>query len=137
MSRELVIPEAELGWRFSRSSGPGGQHVNTSDSRVELFWNVAASKALTDPQRERLLSRLARDIVSGVLTVTASEQRSQLRNRESALLKLANLVRTALAPDPAPRRPTKPTKGSARRHLATKTQRSQTKRLRQRPHNEG
>lgn len=137
VSRELVIPEAELGWRFSRSSGPGGQHVNTSDSRVELFWNVAASKALTDPQRERLLSRLARDIVSGVLTVTASEQRSQLRNRESALLKLANLVRTALAPDPAPRRPTKPTKGSARRHLATKTQRSQTKRLRQRPHNEG
>ena len=137
VSRELVIPEAELGWRFSRSSRPGGQHVNTSDSRVELFWNVAASKALTDPQRERLLSRLARDIVSGVLTVTASEQRSQLRNRESALLKLANLVRTALAPDPAPRRPTKPTKGSARRHLATKTQRSQTKRLRQRPHNEG
>lgn len=136
VSRELVIPEAELGWRFSRSSGPGGQHVNTSDSRVELFWNVAASKVLTDPQRERLLSRLARDLVSGVLTVTASEQRSQLRNRESALLKLANQVRTALAPDPAPRRPTKPTKGSARRHLATKTQRSQTKRLRQRPSNE-
>lgn len=136
VSRELVIPEAELGWRFSRSSGPGGQHVNTSDSRVELFWSVAESKVLTDSQRARLLSRLDRDLVSGVLTVTVSEQRSQLRNRETALAKLTDQVRTALAPDPAPRRPTRPTKGSKRRHLATKTQRSQTKQLRQRPRGE-
>ena len=133
MSRELIIPAAELGWRFSRSSGPGGQYVNTSDSRVELLWNIAESKTLSEDQRERLLSRLGHHLVAGVLTVTASEQRSQLRNRETAVLKAAELIRTALAPEPAKRRPTKPTRGSARRHLATKTQRSATKRLRQRP----
>lgn len=136
VSNALVIPEAELSWRFSRSSGPGGQHVNTSDSRVELSWNVAGSRVLTDAQRERLLAGLSRELVSGVLTVTASERRSQLRNREIALMKIAQLVRAALAPAPAKRRPTKPTRGSVRRNTAAKTQRSQTKRLRQRPHNE-
>lgn len=129
----LTVPESELGWRFSRSSGPGGQHVNTSDSRVELMWNVERSAALTDAQRERLTGRLGRRLVAGTITVTASEQRSQLRNREIALEKLAELVRAALAPDPARRRPTKPTRGSARRHLAAKTQRSATKQLRKRP----
>ena len=129
----LTIPESELGWRFSRSSGPGGQHVNTSDSRVELIWNVEGSAALTDAQRERLTERLGRRLVAGTITVTASEQRSQLRNREIALEKLAELVRAALAPDPAKRRPTKPTRGSTRRHLAAKTQRSATKQLRKRP----
>lgn len=132
----LTIPAAELGWRFSRSSGPGGQHVNTSDSRVELFWNVDTSRALTDSQRERLKQRLGRRLIAGVLTVTASEQRSQLRNREIALAKLAEIVALALAPETAKRRPTKPTRGSARRHLAAKTQRSATKRLRQRPRDE-
>ena len=133
VSPELVIPAAELGWRFSRSSGPGGQHVNTSESRVELFWDVAESKVLTSAQRERLRTRLAHRLVSGVLTVVVSEQRSQLRNRDAALQKLSQLVSTALAPDPAKRRPTRPTKGSVRRHLEAKTQRSETKRLRQRP----
>lgn len=129
----LTIPESELGWRFSRSSGPGGQHVNTSDSRVELIWNVEGSAALAEAQRERLTERLGRRLVAGTITVTASEQRSQLRNREIALEKLAELVRAALAPDPAKRRPTKPTRGSTRRHLAAKTQRSATKQLRKRP----
>ncbi|TFC36697.1 aminoacyl-tRNA hydrolase [Cryobacterium sinapicolor] len=129
----LTIPERELGWRFSRSSGPGGQHVNTSDSRVELFWNVAESTTLSDDQRMRLLARLAKRLVDGVITVTASERRSQLRNRELALAKLADLVAAGLAPDAAPRRPTKPTRGSGRRHLAAKQQRSATKRQRQRP----
>jgi len=129
----LTIPASELGWRFSRSSGPGGQHVNTSDSRVELFWNVVASSTLSDEQRLRIVARLDRQLVAGVVTVTASEQRSQLRNREIALDKLAGLVASALAPDGPRRRPTKPTKGSGRRHLAAKQQRSATKRQRQRP----
>jgi len=133
VSPTLTIPASELGWRFSRSSGPGGQHVNTSDSRVELFWNVAESAALSDEQRMLLVTRLERRLVAGVITVAASERRSQLRNREIALAKLADLVAAGLAPDAAPRRATKPTRGSGRRHLAAKQQRSATKRQRQRP----
>lgn len=133
VTRTLHIPASELSWRFSRSSGPGGQHVNTSDSRVELSWNIAASRALSDAQRDRLLERLGHRLVSGVLTVAASEQRAQGRNRDRAREKLAQLVAGALAADPPKRRPTKPTKGSARRHLQAKSQRSETKRLRQRP----
>ncbi len=133
VSPSLTIPAAELGWRFSRSSGPGGQHVNTSDSRVELFWNVAESAVLSEGERMLLLGRLARRLVDGVVTVSASEQRSQLRNRETALVKLADLVVAGLAPDASPRRPTKPTRGSNRRRLATKGQRSATKQNRRRP----
>jgi ribosome-associated protein len=129
----LTIPAAELRWRFSRSSGPGGQHVNTSDSRVQLSWNVAESAVLDDEQRALLLSRLARRLSAGVVTVTVSEQRSQLRNRETALENLAALVREALAPPAPVRRPTKPTRGSKRRHLAGKKRRSETKQQRQRP----
>jgi len=126
---QLTIPAAELQWRFSRSSGPGGQHVNTSDSRVQLTWSIADSTALSDEQRAVLVERFP----SGKTTVTVSQQRSQLRNREAALDTLAARVRTALAPPAAARRPTRPTKGSARRHLAAKQQRSQTKQQRQRP----
>ena len=133
VSPSLTIPASELGWRFSRSSGPGGQHVNTSDSRVELFWNVAESAVLSEDERMLLLERLARRLVDGVVTVSASEQRSQLRNRETALVKLADLVAAGLAPDAAPRRPTKPTRGSNRRRLAAKGQRSATKQSRRRP----
>jgi len=133
VSPALTIPASELGWRFSRSSGPGGQHVNTSDSRVELFWSVADSAVLNDDQRMLLLARLERRLVSGVVTVAASEHRSQLRNREIALRKLAELVAAGLAPDAPRRRATKPTKGSGRRHLAAKQQRSATKRNRRRP----
>ena len=84
VSRSLTIPAAELGWRFSRSSGPGGQHVNTTDSRVELSWNIGESQVLTDDRRRVLLERLEKRLVGGVLTVTSSERRSQLRNREAA-----------------------------------------------------
>jgi len=133
VSPALTIPAAELGWRFSRSSGPGGQHVNTSDSRVELSWSVAESALLTESQRLRLSERLDHRLVGGVITVAASEQRSQLRNREIALTKLANLVAEALAPDGPHRRATKPTRGSQRRRIAAKVQRSATKRQRQRP----
>ena len=133
VSPALTIPASELRWRFSRSSGPGGQHVNTSDSRAELYWDVTASRALTHAQRALLLARLHRRLVGGVITVAASEQRSQLRNRETALAKLAEIVAAGLAPEATARRATKPTRGSGRRHLAAKQQRSATKRQRQRP----
>ncbi|MCU1553320.1 MAG: peptide chain release factor 1 [Arthrobacter sp.] len=84
MSPALTIPASELRRRFSRSSGPGGQHVNTTDSRVELSWNLADSAALSEDQRQMLIKRLGRRLIAGVITVTASEQRSQLRNREIA-----------------------------------------------------
>ncbi|HJV98308.1 MAG TPA: alternative ribosome rescue aminoacyl-tRNA hydrolase ArfB [Arthrobacter sp.] len=133
VSPALTIPASELGWRFSRSSGPGGQHVNTSDSRVELSWNIGCSAVLSDVQRQRLLTRLERRLTAGVITVTASVQRSQLRNREIALAKLSEIVLEGIAPEGAPRRPTKPTRGSNRRRLAAKEQRSATKQQRRRP----
>ncbi|MDR6987426.1 ribosome-associated protein [Paenarthrobacter nitroguajacolicus] len=132
ISPSLTVPASELSWRFSRSSGPGGQHVNTTDSRAELMWNVATSAALTDEQRYLLLRRLGRKLVGGVMTVTASEERSQLRNREIAMAKLAELVRTGLTPETV-RRASKPTRGSARRHRAAKELRSATKQQRRRP----
>lgn len=130
---ELTIPAAELRWRFSRSSGPGGQHVNTSDSRVQLSWNITASAALTDDQRALLRSRLGHRVIAGSVTVTSSEQRSQLRNRETARDRLADLVAEGLAQEPAPRRPTRPTRGSTRRRLDAKAARSATKQQRRRP----
>lgn len=133
ISQALTIPASELGWRFSRSSGPGGQHGDTSDSRVELTWNIAESATLSDEQRSQLSTRLRSRLVGGAITVTASEQRSQLRNREIAVVKLTALVAAGLAPAAAQRRPTKPTRGSKRRRLAAKSQRAETKRQRRRP----
>lgn len=129
----LSIPASELRWRFSRSSGAGGQHVNTSDSRVQLSWSVADSAALSDAQRSTLEARLSARLVDGVVTVTASEQRSQLRNRELAAGRLAQVVATALAPEGPRRRATKATRGAHRRRLAAKQQRSATKQQRRRP----
>ncbi|MDN5894205.1 MAG: aminoacyl-tRNA hydrolase [Nocardioides sp.] len=126
----LVVPAGELVERFSRSPGPGGQSVNTADSRVELEYDVATSPTLTDSQRSRALRNLGRRLVDGVLVVTASEHRSQFRNRAAARDRMAELLREALAPPPPPRRATKPTKGSQRRRLEAKRQRSITKNLR-------
>ena len=133
VSPALTIPASELSWRFSRSSGPGGQHVNTSDSRASVSWNITDSAVLSETQRVLLLSRLQRRLIDGVVTVTASEQRSQLRNREIALAKLANLVAEALAPEAALRRKTKPTRGSNYRRLDAKKQRAETEQQRRRP----
>jgi ribosome-associated protein len=126
----VVIPEAELRWRFSRSSGPGGQSVNTTDSRVELSYDVAASTALDPAMKDRVLQRLAGRLTGGVITVTASEHRSQLRNREAAEARLVQLLEKALAPGPRVRRPTKPSRGSVERRLAGKRRRGETKRMR-------
>jgi ribosome-associated protein len=130
--RGVVVPDDELRWRFSRSSGPGGQSVNTSDSRVELSYDVAGG-SLPRHLRERALDRLAGRLVDGVLTVAASEYRSQHRNREAARARLAEVLTDATAPPPAKRRPTRPTRGSRERRLAGKKRRGETKALRRRP----
>jgi len=129
----VTIPESELSWRFSRSSGPGGQGVNTADSRVELVWDAAGSAALSPVQRERLLDRLGGRLVDGVLTIVASEHRAQLRNRDAARERLAVLVAEALRSPAPPRRPTKPSRGAKERRLRAKQRRTDVKQMRRRP----
>ncbi|RKT51559.1 alternative ribosome rescue aminoacyl-tRNA hydrolase ArfB [Saccharothrix australiensis] len=127
VTRTLVVPAAELGERFSRSSGPGGQGVNTADSRVELSFDLAASPSVPAWLRSRMLARLEKRLVDGVLTVAASEHRAQLQNRAAARERMARLLRDAAAAPPPVRRPTKPTKGSKERRIAEKKRRAQTK----------
>lgn len=130
VSRSVVVPGSELRWRFSRSSGPGGQSVNTADSRVQLSFDVASSTALGRVHRARALERLAGRLVDGVLTITVSDERSQLRNREAALERLAATIAEAIAPPPRVRRPTRPSKAAIERRLRAKQRRSRVKRLR-------
>jgi ribosome-associated protein len=127
LRRGLVIPASELVERFSRASGPGGQGVNTTDSRVELVFEPGTSTALTDTQRERAVRGLGSRLVGGRLTVVASEHRSQLRNRAAARERLGDLLREALAPPAPVRRATKPTSGSQQRRLDGKKRRSDVK----------
>jgi ribosome-associated protein len=124
----LVIPAGELRMRFSRSSGPGGQSVNTADSRVELSFDVARSQALPDWARRRALDRLAGRLANGVLTIASSGERSQLMNRQEARARLAALLREAVAPPPRARVATKPSRGARERRLEDKRRRSQVKR---------
>ena len=124
----LTIPGSELRERFSRSSGPGGQSVNTADSRVELSFDVGRSVALPEWARDRITERLAGRLAGGVLTVAASEQRSQLANRQGARARLASLLRDAVAPPQRPRVPTRPGRGANERRLEGKRQRSAVKR---------
>ncbi|NHC24487.1 aminoacyl-tRNA hydrolase [Nocardioides sp. IC4_145] len=126
-----TVPDAELAERFSRSSGPGGQGVNTADSRVELSYDVAGSPSLPDHLRDRVLGRLAGRLVDGVLTIAASEHRTQLANRRAARERMASVLRDACAPPLPTRRPTRPTRGSKERRLAAKKRRGETKRGRQ------
>ncbi|MGH3187696.1 MAG: alternative ribosome rescue aminoacyl-tRNA hydrolase ArfB [Streptosporangiaceae bacterium] len=128
----LVIPGGELHERFSRSSGPGGQGVNTTDSRVELSFDVERSPALPGWVRDRALERLAGRLAGGVLTIAASEQRSQLANRQAARARLVALLRDAVAPPRRPRIPTRPTRGSVERRLEAKRRQSALKRSRRR-----
>lgn len=130
VTASIVIPESELGWRFSRASGPGGQGVNTTDSRVELSFDLAATTTLSPALKARALRRLAPRLTGGVLTVAAAEHRSQLRNREAAGDRLARLLREAIAAPPKRRRPTRPSRRAVERRLAAKRHRSAIKRLR-------
>ena len=126
----LLIPGRELHERFSRSSGPGGQSVNTADSRVELSFDVARSSALPEWARTRAAERLAGRLAGGVLTVAVSEQRSQLANRQAARARLAALLRAAVAPPQRQRVPTKPSRAANERRLAAKRDRAAVKRAR-------
>jgi ribosome-associated protein len=136
LGRGVLIPASELTWRFSRSSGPGGQSVNTTDSRVELLFDVQRSPSLPDAWRGRALERLGHRLVDGVLTVSAQQERSQHLNRLIAERRLTELLREATAPPARPRRPTKPSRASIERRLNAKRRRSQTKRDR-RAHPDG
>jgi ribosome-associated protein len=126
----LSIPRTELSWKFSRSSGPGGQSVNTTDSRVQLSFDVANSRSLSSVLRLRALRRLAPRLADGCLVITASDQRSQMQNRRLAEQRLVQTLAAAVAPGPKARRATRPTKGSQERRISTKKNRGQTKRLR-------
>lgn len=130
MPRGLTIPAAELLERFSHSSGPGGQSVNTTDSRVELSFTPGTSTAFSEGQRARVMRQLAEKLSNGAVVIAAAESRSQYRNRVAARERLTTILRAAIAPPPPARRPTKPTRGSQRRRLEEKKQRGQTKALR-------
>jgi ribosome-associated protein len=130
ISRSVRVPEGELSERFSRSSGPGGQGVNTTDSRVELSFDVARSPSLPETTRARMVARLETRLVDGVITVAASEHRAQLSNRRAARERLTALLTEAAAPPPRKRRPTKPSLAANQRRLDAKKRRSKTKRAR-------
>jgi ribosome-associated protein len=134
----LPLPLAELELRFTRSGGPGGQHVNTSSTRAEVVFDIAGSPTLTDQERERAMRRLRTRLDGeGRLRVVAQDERSQLRNRELALRRLADLMREALAPPPPPRRATRPTRASTAKRVDQKRRTGETKRLRRPPADDG
>lgn len=128
----MRIPDDELRWRFSRSSGPGGQHVNTTDTRVEVSWDLPTTRVLTPEQRARAQERLRSRLVDGTVTVASSQYRSQHRNREAARVRLEELVAAAIVP-PRPRRATRPTRASQERRIGAKKRRGDVKRSRRRP----
>ena len=128
----LVIPDAELSERFSRSSGPGGQSVNTADSRVELSFDIEHSATLPEWARTRAVERLGNRLSGGILTVAASEQRNQLANRQAARERLAALLRAAIAPPARPRVPTRPSRRANERRLTGKRNRGELKQSRSR-----
>ena len=130
--RGLLVPAGELVERFSHASGPGGQGVNTADSRVQLSLDLGSTSALNEKQRERALSVLGDRLVGTILTVTAAEHRSQRSNRAAARERLGEILRVSLIP-PTPRRATKPTRAARARRLAEKRRRSEVKARRRRP----
>jgi ribosome-associated protein len=131
ITRSWTVPAAELVERFSRSSGPGGQSVNTTDSRVELSVDLAGSPSMPAYLQERVLERLGSRLTGGVLTVAASEHRTQHANRRAARDRLGDLLREAAAPPPPPRRATRPSRRARERRLTDNKRRGETKRGRQ------
>lgn len=122
----LSLPESEMTWRFSRSSGAGGQHVNTTDTRVELIWSLTDTTVLSPTQKELAATRLGNRLVGGTITVVSSQYRSQHRNREAARVRLEELVSAAVVP-PRPRHRTKPSRASKQRRIDAKKRRSSIK----------
>ena len=131
INSRLVIPSKELKWRFSRSSGPGGQGVNTTDSRAEVVFDIKHSSVLGPFHKQRLLKQLESQCINGCLNIVAAEERSQYQNRQLALARLAFLLREGLKPPPKARKATKPTRGSQKRLIASKKHRSALKQKRQ------
>jgi ribosome-associated protein len=131
INRSVEIPVSEIRFRFSRSSGPGGQNVNKRDTKVELLFDVAGSPSLGPRQRERVMRELASRIdADGVLHLVVSEERTQGRNRETAVARFCELIREALKPDPPKRRPTRPSKKATERRISSKRKRGEQKRQR-------
>ncbi len=122
----LSLPESEMTWRFSRSSGAGGQHVNTTDTRVELIWSLSDTTALSTAQKQLAAQRLSNRLVGGTITVVSSQYRSQHRNREAARVRLEDLVSQAIVP-PKARRATRPSRASKQRRLDAKKRRGSLK----------
>ncbi|GHD15568.1 alternative ribosome rescue aminoacyl-tRNA hydrolase ArfB [Nocardiopsis kunsanensis] len=132
----VTVPASDLGWRFSRSSGPGGQHVNTSATRVTLSLDLATCAGLGRTRRERALERLSARLSDGVLSVSAQEHRSQARNRDEARERMAELLAEATAPPPRRRRASRPSRSARRRRVEDKRRRGELKRNRSRPSQE-
>jgi len=130
VNKRLVIPARELQWRFSRASGPGGQGVNTTDSRVELLLDLEACSVLGPVRRARLLERLGSRLSDGCLRVVAAEERSQWQNRQAAMARLSDLLREGLKPPPPSRKATRPGRGAVKRRLEAKKKRGDLKRQR-------
>ncbi len=126
----LVIPSNELHWRFSRSSGSGGQNINKTDTRVNLSFNIEKSKALTSYQKHQITKQLSEQIVNATITVVTQEHRTQYKNRKLALMRLGILLGKALEPPPKARKPTKPTKSSQRRRVNSKKKHGKKKQIR-------
>ncbi len=133
INETVAVPTRELQWRFSRAGGPGGQGVNTTDSRVQVRWDLAHSPSLPPVLRERALTRLGGRLNDGVLAVSASSRRSQLLNRQLALARLVALLREAIAPPGPMRRPATISPASQRRRVEAKRRRSSLKQQRRRP----
>lgn len=133
LTATVTIPARELEWRFSRSGGPGGQGVNTADSKAELRFDLAGTAALPEHLKARALARLESRLVDGVIVVTASEHRSQLDNRRAATARLTALLTDAIAPPAKPRRPTRPSRASVARRLESKQHRGRLKQQRRPP----
>ena len=126
----LVIPSSELHWRFSRSSGSGGQNINKTDTRVNLSFNIEKSKALTSYQKHQITKQLSDQIVNATITVITQEHRTQYKNRKLALMRLGILLEKALEPPPKARKTTKPTKSSQRRRVNSKKKHGEKKQSR-------
>ena len=128
----LVIPSSELKWRFSRSSGPGGQKVNKTDSRVEIIFNIEESKILNDYQKIIIMKNLKNKLVNKAICIAVQDQRNQLLNRQLAIVRISSLIRNSLKNTSKVRKATKPSKASQKRRLDSKKKRGELKKNRQR-----
>ena len=131
INSSLIIPSKELKWRFSRSSGPGGQGVNTTDSRVELIFDIEHSSVISSFLKQRILKRLQSKCINGCINIVATQTRSQYQNRQLALSRLENLLQEGLRPPPKARKATKPTIAAQKQRITAKKRRSALKQKRQ------